>query len=144
MVLFISILPDSIIDRFVKHYRASYLDLSDIKNHLKDRRDIFYRDLGKIEGFREFILTDEAEMAKLDLLTKINTFYLYSKVQLFDLLPIEKSLIPLDTQPSFRCAFKEDQSLMIERRFYNIKRLFIDEGPSITVAAKKYDIIYAL
>lgn len=137
MVLFISILPDSFIDRFVKHYSPCCRDLSDIKSHLKDRRDIFYRDLAKIEGFREFVLKDEAEMAKLDLLTKINSFYMYSKVQIFDLLPIEKSLVSSDRQPSFKCVFKDNLTLKVEYRFYNIEKLFIDDSPSINDKRQK-------
>jgi hypothetical protein len=124
MVLIISLLPNNIIDRFVEHYRPSRRDLSKIKNHLEQRRDILYNDLEKIEGFSEFVLTAEAEMAKTDLQNKIMTFYMYSKVQIFDLLPVEKSVTPSDIQSDFKGIFRQNAVSEIEQRFSDIHSLF--------------------
>ena len=137
MVLFITLLPDRLIDRFVEHYRPSSRELSIIKTQLKQRRDIFYKDLDKIEGFSEFVLTGEAKMAKLDFQTKVNAFYMFSKVQIFDLLPTEKSLISTDRQPGFKCVFQENIALKIKQSFDDIKSLFDDSSPSFGAKRQK-------
>ncbi len=124
VVLFISLLSDSIIDRFTEHYKVGSQDLFQLQSQLKQRRDIISRDLDKIEGFGDFILSDDAHKVKLELVISLITFRMYSKMRIFDLLPFEKESMPQAFHADFKGVFRQNAIDEIEQRFTDIRFLF--------------------